>query len=149
MTTESVHGFDCALFCGQPIIGGTGVQPHSATCTETHVCATCDQTIYVGAYGFRDNDAIGRVWAKDVATFNTAMESAMRDTAETYGDGEWCTEHESSECECDMTEQTFDSLWYVGPFEQTIAQTANDLEERARLAEFLDDVATSESGYVY
>lgn len=97
------------------------------------------RTIYVGAYGFRDNDAIGHIWSRTLRGFDKAMARAINDTARTYQD------FDSGE----TFGQTRDSIWYVGPFAQTVAETLMDLAEENRANELRDDIRTSSDGYVY
>lgn len=107
-------------------------------------------TLYVGAYGFRDSDALGRIWAKDPQTFAEMMKATLRETAEQYAADE-TPEHDCpwDECECNPADLTLDNLWYVGPFAQSALATLRDLEEKARQPEMIDDLRTSASGYVY
>lgn len=103
------------------------------------------RTIYVGAYGWRDNDAIGHIWARTERQFESAMKSAMHAAAKDAYSYEWQSEPEYRKSFADIC----DNLWYVGPFAQTVGETIENLEELNRADEFRNDVRVSTNGYVY
>ena len=95
------------------------------------------RTVYTGSYGFRDNDAIGKVWSRTLAGFDKALSRAINDTARTY------------QSEDETFGQTRDQIWYVGPFAETVSDLIADMEERTRADEMRDDIRTSSDGFVY
>jgi len=103
------------------------------------------RTIYVGAYGWRDNDAIGHLWARTEAAFILAMRSAINNEATRAFDDEWQSDPEDRRTLRDLK----DNLWYVGPFAQTVADTIEELEEKDRADEMRDDIRNNPTGYVY
>ena len=93
-----------------------------------------ERIVYVGAYGFSENEAYGHVWAHTHKGFDRMMRSAIRDAQNLCGD-----EHDRRPY-----------MWYVGPFTTTVGQLiAEDMEERARADEQRDDIRHSGAGYVY
>ena len=93
--------------------------------------------IYVGAYGFRDSDTLGRVWAHTERQFAGIMRHTLMDTARMY------------QGENETLASVRDSLWYVGPFAQTVLETLMDAEDSSRVDEMRDDIRLSSTGYVY
>lgn len=103
------------------------------------------RTIYVGAYGWTDNDALGHIWARTERQFEQMARSVMSEEARRAFSGEFDTAPEYRKTFGEIR----DNLWYVGPFAQTVGETVESLEESSRGAEFRDDIRTSTAGYVY
>lgn len=95
------------------------------------------RTIYTGSFGFEHNDAIGKVWSRTPKGFERAMRSAYAATARMY----------ASEFESEY--QIRNSLWYVGPYAETVGDVIADMEEASRADEMRDDIRASSTGYVY
>lgn len=103
------------------------------------------RTIYTGAYGWRDNDALGRVWARTPREFERIMRSTLHDEAKRAYADEWQAPIEYRKSFGELK----DSLWYVGPYAETVGQVIADMEETRRADEMRDDIRTSSAGYVY
>ena len=100
--------------------------------------ATLDaRTIYTGAYGFDNSDALGQVWGRTAKQWESAMRTALAETARMYAN-----EYESEY-------QIRDQLWYVGPFAETVGDVIADMEDSTRADEMRDDIRSSGTGYVY
>ncbi len=95
------------------------------------------RTVYVGAYGFRDNDTLGRVWAHTCKEFERVVFKMMRYEADVYRQDNETLTH------------SLDQMWYVGPFKQTVGETIADMEDSNRANEMRDDIRSVSSGYVY
>ena len=95
------------------------------------------ETIYTASYGFRDNDALGKVWGRTPTYCEAMLRSAFAEAGRMYAD-----EYESSRA-------IKDKLWYVGPFAESVEDVIADFEERNREAEFRNDLAHSPKGYCY
>ena len=95
------------------------------------------RTIYTGAYGFDYNDALGRVWGRTPKQWEAAMRSAYAETARMY----------SNEYESEY--QIRNQLWHVGPFEMTVSDVIEDMEDAGRADELRDDIRANSTGYVY
>lgn len=96
-----------------------------------------EQNLFMGAYGWSDCDAVGRVWARSKERFETAIARAMKDELER-------AVNEDAE-----PAPTIDDLWYVGPFVTPVSRIAECLDEPARVTEMLDDMRTDWAGWVY
>ena len=94
-------------------------------------------TVYTGSYGFRDSDALGKVWGRTPAYCIAELKQAFAETGRMYAN-----EYESSRA-------IKDQLWYVGPFAETVDALIEDMEDRSREEELRDDLRTNKSGYVY
>ena len=95
------------------------------------------RTIYTGAYGFRDNDAIGHVWGRTEKAWIIGMRAAFAETGRMYAD------------EVKGPRATADDLWYVGPFPDRVSAVIEDMEDRSRADELREAIRSSATGYVY
>jgi hypothetical protein len=95
------------------------------------------ETVYTGAYGFRDCDMLGKIWARTPAYFVRAMSRVINSEARTYANG------------AETLSEIRDQIWYVGPFEEGVEDLVADLEEKGREQELRDDLESSTWGYVY
>lgn len=99
-----------------------------------------ERIIWTGTYGFNDSDALGQIWGRTQKYFEKKMRKALLETAEQYRsekeNGKWETRRE-----------VMDQLWYVGPYLEYVKDI--ELEETARMNEFMDDLRISTEGYVY
>ena len=95
------------------------------------------ETIYTASYGFRDNDALGKVWGRTPAYCLAMLRSAVAETGRMYANE-------------DESERAIkDQIWYVGPFAESVKDAIADMEERAREDELREDLATNPKGYLY
>jgi hypothetical protein len=95
------------------------------------------ETIWTASYGFRDSDALGKVWGRTAKYCEAMLRSAFAETGRMYAN------------ECESERAIKDQLWYVGPFAETAEDVIADMEESARESEFRDDLASSPKGYCY
>lgn len=98
--------------------------------------ATLDtRTIYTGSYGFDNCDPIGKVWGHTPKLCEQAIRYSLA-----YMRAVSAFESEY---------QIRNSLWYVGPFAETVGDVIADMEEASRAGEMRDDIRSSGTGYVY
>ena len=95
------------------------------------------ETIYTAAYGFRDNDALGKVWGRTPKYCLAMLRLAISETGRMYA-----SEYESER-------QIKDQIWYVGPFAESVDDAIADLEEKGREEELRGDLENSPKGYLY
>jgi len=93
-----------------------------------------ERTIYIGAYGFRDCDALGRVWGRTPKAFLRALSAAYAEEGRRY----------ASEDETET--QVKAQLWNVGPFPETVGEVVAALECEGDADEFRDSVRESAIG---
>jgi hypothetical protein len=95
------------------------------------------RSVYVGAYGWKDCDAIGRIWARNTQRFEQAMTRAMRDEVKRADD------------EDATPRPTLADMWYIGPFLTPLAGLAGMLDEPDLITEMLDNLRADMAGWVY
>lgn len=94
-------------------------------------------TIYTASYGFRDNDALGKVWGRTPTYCLAMLRSAVAETGRMYANE-------------DESERAIkDQIWYVGPFAESVEDAIADMEDRSRESELRDDLAANPKGYLY
>ena len=97
--------------------------------------------IYVAAYGYQHNDALGRVWGRTPVYCKRALRSAIAGIVR-------------ADCWRDRygpTPQSLrDQIWETEPFAESVEDVIKDLEDSSREAEFRDDlVSRAGCGGVY